>query len=101
MFKPKERRMIKSIIVVLILVVLMTIGLLCSASGNVNDNSYALAGDYKYDPMQDVYKIAIYDNGDVEVITGQGYIHQLGDDTVVITNLGKRELISKIQNRFE
>ena len=101
MFKPKERRMIKSIIVILILVVLMAVGLLCSTSSNTDDNSYALARDYEYDPMQDVYKIAIYNNGDIEVITGQGYIHQLSDDTVIITNLEKYELISKIQNKFE
>ena len=79
----------------------MAIGLLYGASKNINNDGYAIAGDYKYDPMQDVYKIAIYDNGDVEVITGQGYIHQLSDDTVVITSLEKRELISIIQNRFE
>lgn len=101
MFKPKERRMIKSIIVLLILVVLMAVGLLCSTSSNTDDNNYMLARDYEYNPMQDVYKIAIYDNGDIEVTTEQRYIHQLSDDTVIITNLEKYELISKIQNKFE
>lgn len=100
MFRPREKSLIKSIIVIFFIVILLFLGLLYMAINNIG-RPIVNAAEYTFDPDADVYQISIYDNGEIEVVTDPHYIQQLNNDTVIITNLDKDDLIRETIRKFK